>query len=83
MTVSDLAVSIIRTVVPAAVAFAAAQLLRVGVELDTVTAATVVTTVLTGVYYATVRQLEARWPKAGWLLGYPLAPTYQRPTDDA
>lgn len=83
MTVSDLAVSIIRTVVPAVVAFAAAQLLRLGVELDAATAATLATAVLTGVYYAAVRALEARWPRAGWLLGYPLAPTYQRPTDDA
>lgn len=76
MTVNDFAVSIIRTVVPLLVGAAITQLLRLGVDVDTTAATTLATTTVTGVYYAAVRAAERRWKRVGWLLGYPLAPTY-------
>jgi hypothetical protein len=32
--------------------------------------------VVSGAYYEIVRVIETKYPKAGWLLGVPKAPTY-------
>lgn len=69
--------SIIRTMVPVVVAL----LVRWGVKdwagVDDVTLNTIVTALVTGLYYVGVRVLErvssSKW---GWLLGYPSQPVY-------
>ena len=73
---SDQIVSIIRTVVPAVVGLLIVQLARIGVDIDSGALSAVISALLIGAYYFLARQLERRWPKAGWLLGLPRAPTY-------
>lgn len=72
MPTSDLSTSIIRTYIPLLVGWIVAQLSSASIEIDPVT----VTTVVTAVYYAIVRALEAKFPKVGWLLGKASPPTY-------
>lgn len=92
---NDLAVSIIRTVVPTVVGAVVAWLVFVGavvawlvargINIDDTTAAQLVaalTAVLTAVYYAVARLAERKWPNAGWLLGTPKQPSYSGPTED-
>lgn len=69
---NDVSTSIVRTWIPLLVGWIVAQLTKANIEIDAVT----VTTVVTAVYYAAVRVFEARFPKLGWLLGKPKAPTY-------
>ena len=73
---SDQIVSIIRTVVPALVGLLITAAGQIGVDLDNAALTAVVSSIVIGAYYAAARQLERRWPKAGWLLGLPRAPTY-------
>lgn len=67
---------IVRTAVPLLVQWllTVAGLEQLGVTSEQVTPA--VASVVTLVLYVVVRLLERRWPAAGWLLGFPQAPTY-------
>lgn len=69
--------SIVRTLVPIAVGYAAAALLRFGIGLDEAALAGL-TEFLGGlfaaVYYVLVRAVEQRWPKIGVLLGWASTP---------
>ncbi len=77
MNLSDTIVSNIRTYVPIGVGMAATWAAKeLGAEIDTEAAAGVAVGLATGAYYTAARLLEKRWPKAGWLLGRPGAPTY-------
>lgn len=69
---NDVSTSIVRTYIPLIVGWIVAQLTKAHIEIDAVT----VTTVVTGLYYGLVRAFEAKFPKLGWLLGKPKAPTY-------
>ena len=73
---NDYLVSLIRTVVPAAVAVAITWLANFGVEIDSTEAITFLTGLVISIYYAVVRALERRFPWVGWLLGMPRPPTY-------
>lgn len=89
----NLFASFMRTVVPIVAGFVLTLLVRIGVEFDSVSVASVVTTVLTGAYYATFRLLESLAVKirsrplataAGILLGWATPPDYsgaKRPAD--
>lgn len=75
--VSSTVVSYIRTYVPIGVGAVATWLAKqFGVEIDTTTTAMTVTAVASGAWYLLARTLEKRWPKLGWLLGYPSQPRY-------
>lgn len=68
--------SLIRTVVPIAVGSVVGWLATRGVEIDASTIIPTVDALVAAVYYAVVRAAEQRWPRAGWLLGAPGAPSY-------
>lgn len=79
MNLSDTAVSYIRTYSPALAGLIIGWLVSMGLPVsgdakDGLTAVLVVA--FTCVWYALVRYAEKRWPAAGWLLGYPKAPSY-------
>ena len=72
---------VVRTLVPALVAFIIALAAKANIHLDSealeVVVEGIVTLGLTGVYYVGVRILERfRSSKWGWLLGYPAQPVY-------
>lgn len=80
MTVRDKLAALIRTYVPVGVGVVLTLLARkYGVVIDD-SISTSLTTGLAGlvsaVYYAVVRVLEAKFPRLGWLLGFAVAPTY-------
>lgn len=68
---------VVRTLVPVVVSMFAAY----GVHDDRIDGitASILTVIVTGVYYVVIRFLEATWPKIGWFLGYPVSPKYQTP----
>lgn len=72
--------SLLRTAVPLIVgyflAWPAAKLL--GLTEDQITS--LVTVVISALYYLAVRLLERVAPQFGWLLGYASAPVYPAPT---
>jgi hypothetical protein len=75
----DFLASLIRTLVPIIVGALATAALRLGVEIDTTAAVTVVTPLVTGVVYLVARALEEYVsPKFGWLLGLSRTPTYPK-----
>lgn len=80
---TDYLASLIRTYVPVGVGAALAWIAsRTGVVIDESTAAGGVAffgAVLTGLYYAAVRALEARFPAVGFLLGVAKPPVYPEP----
>lgn len=72
-----LALSLIRTYVPAAVGALLSWLLTLGVQIDPATEAALVAAgagLLTAVYYTLARLLEQKWPGAGVLLGATKSP---------
>lgn len=71
---SDLVTSLIRTYTPVLVGW----LIGVGLLPSSLSdeAGAALTGLIIGAYYLLVRLLESRWPKLGWLLGAPKAPTY-------
>lgn len=75
--------SILRTLVPLAVgyflAWPAAKLL--GLTEDQITS--LITAVISAVYYLAVRGLEQVAPQFGWLLGYASAPKYVPPAESS
>ena len=72
-------VSSVRTVVPAVVGTVLAWLVSHGfdVGVDSGQVSAVLVPAVIGVYYTVIRRLEARWPRVGWLLGSPKAPSYR------
>lgn len=76
ITVRDYFASLIRTVVPIVLAAALTKVGITGVEVGGVPLDAVLSVVCVGLYYAAVRLLEARWPRVGVLLGWPVSPTY-------
>lgn len=76
---TDIAISIIRTVVPALVGALVFALANLGIEVDAEGWTALLTSLFIGIYYAIARQLEGRFPQLGWLLGYPKQPTYSDP----
>ena len=45
-------------------------------EVDAATIIPTVDAIIAAVYYGVVRAAEQKWPKAGWMLGSPGAPSY-------
>jgi hypothetical protein len=81
-TLSDLAPSMIRTLVPMIVgAIGGYEATYLGLTPSQQTAYT--TVAVGGLYYALVRLLEHRWPSLGILLGVPMAPVYTPNVDAA
>lgn len=77
---SNFIIAIIRTVIPYAVGWIAAQLALANIPIDpeTVTAASNSLTVLLGsLYYIGVAWLERKWAWFGWLLGVARNPVYE------
>lgn len=79
----DGVISVIRTVVPVLVGAVLTWLAsRLGIVLGEQSSAELVSGLVavatTAGYYALARWAESRWPAAGWLLGVPAAPTYER-----
>lgn len=68
--------SLIRTIVPIAVGSLVGWLATRGVEVDATAIIPTVDAIVAAVYYAVVRAAEQKWPKAGWMLGSPGAPSY-------
>lgn len=70
-------VSVVRTIVPVIVGFAATYALKAGLHLNTIWLTDEVSLLLTTVFYALVRYLEVHVsPKFGWLLGIAIQPKY-------
>lgn len=76
---NNFAISVIRTVVPVYIgnAIATAEVF-LGIDLDNTALQIAAVSLVTGVYYAAVRVIEARWPNVGVLLGWK-APNYDQP----
>lgn len=80
MTLKDYLASVLRTVVPYGVGLLLTWLAtKTGVTLPDEPTKTVITGLVAAGYYALVRVVEAKWSVAGWLLGYAVQPTYQKP----
>ena len=77
---TDMVISIIRTVVPTLVGALVALLATWGINLDPETSVALhgaLTGVFTAAYYALARFLETKYgEKFGWLLGYAKTPKY-------
>lgn len=74
--------SIVRTIVPIAVGYLAALLLRWGIGLDEAALAGLTEflgALFSAVYYVLVRAVEQRWPKVGVLLGWASTPDSYSP----
>lgn len=74
-TIGDALIALVRTVVPMIVGWVLARLAlpaEVAPQLELI-----LTALLTALYYSTVRALSAKWPRFGWLLGYPVDPHYE------
>jgi len=70
-------ISRIRTFVPLAAGAVIVWIEHeLAVEIDDAAVIPVVYMVTVAAYYEIVRRLERRWPKWGWLLGYPSEPAY-------
>lgn len=79
MTLAEsIRLSIVRTVTPVIAGVVALQLIRLGVDIDDATLATIIAAVLSSLYYAGARVLETRWPAAGRLLGRATPPIYAK-----
>jgi hypothetical protein len=74
----DYTASVIRTLTAIVVGVLLGWL---GTDITGVSEATltpVVSAILGSAYHAIVRAIEHKWPKAGWLLGWPTPPTYPK-----
>lgn len=74
--------SIVRTIVPIAVGYLAALLLRWGIGLDESALAGLTEflgALFSAVYYVLIRAVEQRWPKIGVLLGWASTPDSYSP----
>jgi hypothetical protein len=75
--VNDFVTSLVRTYVPIGIGY----LVSLGVLPTTLSdqAAAAATAGIIAAYYLVARALEAKFPKLGWLLGVPKAPSYPPP----
>ena len=73
---NDLIRSLIRTLVPMVAGLIVAALAKLGYNLSSDTAVQAVGFAVAFGWYLVARLVETRWPKFGWLLGSPSAPTY-------
>ena len=73
---SDWAIGHIRTFTPILAGAIATWLLGFGVEIDSGALSVLLTSLLSGVYYAVARRVERRWPQFGLLLGHASPPRY-------
>jgi hypothetical protein len=76
----DIGPAVVRTLVPMVVGLVVGLLARAGFEVDDSTRMVVTqfVSLVVGVgYYVIARELERRWPRAGWMLGSPRAPFYE------
>lgn len=77
MTVREsIRLSLIRTITPIVAGVVVLQFVRLGVDVDDATAATLVSAAISALYYAAARELETRWPRFGRLLGRATPPIY-------
>jgi hypothetical protein len=76
MTIRDLLVSLIRTVVPTLVGLALAALAKGGIDLDPTALTLLFDGLFVGGYYALIRLLESKWSWLGLLLGWKATLTY-------
>lgn len=75
---TDTGAAIIRTVAPYLTAWIVAKLAEKGINANVNDVMTQVVLVGGSIWYTIVRFLEARWPKAGYLLGVAKTPTYTK-----
>jgi len=68
--------SLIRTIVPVLVGSLIVWFAARGVDIDKNTVLPAVDAIVVAAYYGVVRWVETKWPKAGWMLGVPGAPSY-------
>jgi hypothetical protein len=73
--------SILRTLVPLAVGYFAAWPVAKWLGLTDEQVTSLITAVITAVYYLAVRLLEQVAPQFGWLLGYASKPVYVPPSE--
>ena len=73
---TDYGRSLIRTIVPLLVGTLVAWLATRGVNVDQALILPAADAIFTALYYGIVRFFETKFPKAGWLLGVPGAPSY-------
>jgi hypothetical protein len=73
---NDLLTSIIRTGVPLIVGVVVTTLAKIGLDIDASLLTPLFTAIVSGAYYAVVRAIEEKKPKAGKLLGRARPPKY-------
>lgn len=73
--------SILRTLVPLAVGYFAAWPVAKALGLTDDQITSLITAVVTALYYVVVRGLEQLAPQFGWLLGWASPPKYVPPTE--
>lgn len=64
-----------RTIVPMVVGWLIAEAAKKGLDMN----AEMLMPVVSYLYYEVVRDLEKKWPVAGWLIGAPGTPSYEVP----
>lgn len=67
-------ISLIRTGAPLVAGF----ILTLPINVDGPAVTSLVTALVTALYYGVVRVAERKWPNIGWFLGYPAAPKYSK-----
>lgn len=75
--------SILRTLVPLAVGYFTAWPVAVTLGLTDDQVTSLITAVITALYYLLIRALEQWLPEFGWLLGWASPPKYLPPADAA
>lgn len=76
MPTNPIVTSVIRTVVPLIVGLVATFCAKWGFDIDNESLTAILTTVFSAVYYAVVRAIEEKKPRAGRFLGVAKKPTY-------
>jgi hypothetical protein len=74
----ELGVAVVRTITPFITAALVAKTAQWGLNVSSEEINNGVVTLGGSVWYVFVRILEQKWPKAGWLLGSPKQPNYNR-----
>lgn len=73
---TDIGAGLIRTITPYATAYIVTWLAKKGMVANAEEVNAQFSLVAGSVWYAAVRALEQKWPKAGWLLGVAKQPKY-------
>lgn len=73
---NDLIRSVVRTATPMLAGLLVAAAAKIGYDLDNSTAVQAAGYAVALLWYVVARVVEQRWPRFGWLLGSPVAPTY-------